>query len=330
MTKHVSHLLLFAFLLFFQTGLAKPKLYVAVLQTRSYTVGAPNPPSGLFRWEGDTTWTHLGWRGPRNNGVCPDPKDPQIIFLACGNGVFRSMDGGQNWRITTDHRVTEVQDVAVHPLSPNLVCGATAYGICRTTDQGETWLPADLQPKPTFVQTIEADYSVKNRFLTGGEGGIYESTDTGATWKHIAIADTAVLDLHQCRSNPQLWLAGTEGKGVFLSGDGGRSWRRAPGPPSKEDIYATAINPANPQWMAAAGYGTGVFLSTDGGRSWRQIKKGLPSLTIHALSFDPEVAGRLWVGTVGSGVLRTDDLGKNWQRLGLPGAEVWDLTFSEE
>jgi len=172
MTKHIIRLLLFTIFLLFQTGLAKSRLYVAVLQTRSYTVGAPNPPAGLFRWEGDTVWTHLGWRSPRLNGISTDPQNPKTMLLACGNGVFRTTDSGQNWRITTDHRVTEVQDIAVHPLSPNLVCGATAYGIWRTSDQGETWLSADLQPKPAFMQTITADCSIKDRFLAGGEGDL--------------------------------------------------------------------------------------------------------------------------------------------------------------
>ncbi len=66
-----------------------PTLYAAVVEAKTFIVGAANAPSGLHRFEGDTTWTHLGWATLRDFGVAADPHDPGTLYLAAGNGVLR-------------------------------------------------------------------------------------------------------------------------------------------------------------------------------------------------------------------------------------------------
>lgn len=309
--------------------LANPKqsIYVAVLQTQSYTVGAANPPTGLYRDEGDTTWTHLGWKNARNFGIAIDPANPNYMFLASGNGAMRSLDGGQNWKITTDWRVTEILDIVMDPQNTNQVYLASAYGIWRTSDQGETWIAANQGLKPAFVQTIAVDRSSPGRLFAGGEGGLFESVDGAQNWTNSGIENTIILDLAQSPSHPEIWIAGTEDNGVLLTRDNGKSWRSCAGEISSQTIYTVTIDPADPNRMAAGGFQTGVFISTNGGTAWSQHKKELSSTDIHALAFDLEKSSRIWAGTLGAGMYFSDDLGKTWKFAGLRGSDVWDMAI---
>ncbi|HEX9974841.1 MAG TPA: hypothetical protein VGD14_22495 [bacterium] len=302
-------------------------IYVAVLQTQSYTVGAANPPTGLYRYESDTTWTHLGWKNARNFGITVDPSNPNYLFLASGNGAMRSLDGGNHWKITTDWRVTEILDIVIAPQNTDQVYLASAYGVWRTTDRGETWIAANQGLKPTFVQTIAVDRSSPDRLLTGGEGGLFESVDGAKSWKKLETENTLILDLAQSPGSPENWIAGTEDKGVMLSHDSGKSWKFGSGKISSKTIYVVAFDPADPKRMAAGGFRTGVFISTDGGNTWSQHDKGLASSDIHALAFDLEKSNRIWAGTLSAGVFYSDDLGKTWNFAGLRGADVWDMVI---
>lgn len=320
-------LILFVFLNLPLNATPKQTIYVAVLQTQNYTVGAANPPSGFHRYEGDSMWTHMGWENVRNFGIAVDPTNLNYIFLACGNGAMRSVDGGHSWRITTDWRMTEVLDVSISPMNPDHIYIATAYGVWRTTDRGETWIAANDGLKPTFVQTIETDRSMNDRVIVGGEGGLYETTNGAEHWRQIGPGNVAVRDIHQCFTASNMWIAGTEEHGVLISDDEGKSWKLAKGKIANQTIYAVAIDPQNPQRMAAGGFQTGVFIGTDGGKRWTQHKKGLPVLDIHALAFDFEKPGRIWAGTLGAGVYFSDDFGKTWIYTGLKGADIWDMVI---
>ena len=300
---------------------AQPVLHVALLENRNYIVGADNAPSGLHRFEGDTTWTPLGWRNLRNFGV--DAAPDGTIYLAAGNGALRSLDAGASWRVTTGWEVTEVLDVDVDPHNPATIYIATAYGVWRTTDSGETWTQMnDGLSNPPFTQAIAVDRANPNRVLTGGEGGLYESTEGGKHWRQIT--EVPIREIQQHPADPGAWLVGTGGRGVMVSHDGGATWHFSQG--VTNTIYAVAADPFHPEHMAAAGFETGIFISTDSGKTWA-LADGMAGQSVHALLFDVNQQGRLWAGTLGAGVYYSDDLGQTWQYAGLDGTVVWDMTF---
>jgi len=312
----------------FQTNRAFPqKLYVSVLQTHNYVVGSNNAPSGLYRFESDTTWTHLGWENVRNFGLTADPKNNETIFLACGNGILRSTNEGETWKITTGWQVTEVLDVTIDPFNTKQIYAATAYGVWRTTDRGETWHSSSKGLNPKFVQTIEADRRAKYRVIVGGEKGLFVSDNRGEHWAPIIPVDVPIRDIHQNYKSPKIWLAGTEDHGLLISRDFGSTWQFAEGDISNETIYAVASDPNNPKNMVAGGFQTGVYVSANGGKKWKKHLDGLPVINIHALSFDPQKKLRIWAGTVGAGVYFSDNFGKTWNYAGLDGAEIWDMLF---
>jgi len=298
-------------------------LLAAVLETRNYVVGSANAPSGLYRHTA-AGWAHEGWRNARAAAVA---RDASAVFVASGNGVLRSRDGGTGWRVTTDWRVCEVLDVALDPFAPGRVVAATAHGLWHSPDGGETWeaLPAaGSHSNATFTPALALDARRPGRIVIGTEDGLFESSDDGRTWRAIGPR-VPIRALAQSAAAPGLWLAGTDGHGVLRSTDDGATWSAHAG---GSTAYAVAIDPTDPARLAAAGIGAGLWQSTDGGQHWSYQPLDLPALALHALAFDPDRAGRLWLGTVGEGVFVTDDLGATCRDAGLPEATVYALAFA--
>jgi photosystem II stability/assembly factor-like uncharacterized protein len=304
------------------------QLHVAVLQTNNFVVGPGALPSGFFAFEGDTTWSHMGWKKSRHNGISFNPNDPSIIFMACGNGVFRTLDGGQNWKIVTSWNITEIQDVTVDSQTPSTIHIATAYGLFRSTDNGDTWQDRNdgIPEMKRYSQTIHADYSKGGHVIAGGESGIFRTTNGGDTWGFVGPS-IPIRDVQQSRSNPEFWMAGTEDNGVYFSRDGGETWTQAGGSITNETIYTVAADPNNPDRIVAAGYQTGVYVTTDGGASWTKHTNGLPNLNFHGIIIDMDGSGRIWAGSVGNGVFYSDNDGNTWVYAGLKGSEIWDMEF---
>ena len=163
-------------------------LYAALNKSKGYVVGARLSASGLHRMDGDTTWTHLGWSNPRISGVTFDPATPQRRYLAAGNGVMVSQNAGQSWRIPTDWRVTEVQDVAAEA---GRAYAATAYGLWRSLDGGLTWAEANsgIPTMDRYTQDVEVDATRAGHVLAATDRGVYVSTDAAASWTRTSAPD---------------------------------------------------------------------------------------------------------------------------------------------
>jgi hypothetical protein len=115
-------------------------------------------------------------------------------------------------------------------------------------------------------------------------GGVWETVDAGRTWRPIfdRVPVGSIGALAVAPSNPKVIYAGTgeadmrsdiaQGKGVYASSDGGKTWRFA-GLGDSQQIGRIEVDPRDPSvvWVAALGhpYGPneqrGIFKSTDGG-----------------------------------------------------------------
>jgi photosystem II stability/assembly factor-like uncharacterized protein len=123
-----------------------------------------------------------------------------------------------------------------------------------------------------------------------------------------------------------------EGSGVYLSTDGGRSWRRT------LDTYAVAsveFSQSDPD-IAYAGNVDAVYRSQDGGLSWRQMTQageswwGPPGAAVGTpidFQVDPRNPDRLFVNAYGGGNFLSEDGGRTWSTAsaGYTGAQVRDV-----
>jgi len=131
---------------------------------------------------------------------------------------------------------------------------------------------------------------------------------------------------------PNLYYAGAAGGGVWVTQDGGLSWKAIFDKQSTASIGAIALAPSNPSliWVGTGESnprndvitGRGIFFSPDAGTTWNFM--GLMDVgQISNIVIDPRdpntvyvgVLGHLWGPNSGRGVFRTKDGGKNWQKV---------------
>jgi photosystem II stability/assembly factor-like uncharacterized protein len=132
------------------------------------------------------------------------------------------------------------------------------------------------------------------------------------------------------RSN--IYYAGAAGGGVFLTQDGGLSWKPIFEKQSTSSIGAIALAPSNPNlvWVGTGEKnirndvitGKGVYFSSDAGTTWRFM--GLRDAgQISNIAISPDdpntvfvaVLGHAWAPSADRGVFRTTDGGKTWQKV---------------
>jgi len=261
-------------------------------------------------------WRSIGpYRGGRVTAVAGIPGEPfTYYFGATGGGVWKTEDGGLNWKCISDgfFRTGSVGAIAVSEWDPNVV----------------------------YVGMGEAP--IRGNVSHGD--GMYKSTDAGKTWKHVGLSDTSQISRVRIHPrNPDIVYVAALGhvygpneeRGVFRTIDGGKSWERVLFRNTRTGAIDLALDPSNPRVLYAAlweagrtpysltsgGPGSGLFKSTDGGSSWTEISrnKGLPAGVLGKIgvAVSPVVSERVWaiVEAEDGGVFRSDDGGQSWQRV---------------
>jgi hypothetical protein len=79
-----------------------------------------------------------------------------------------------------------------------------------------------------------------------------------------------LLSHANCASQPERLLLGTA-NGVFLSLDGGKSFREVSLPVPSQQVVGVAFHPNEPDHFYAVLRSQGIFSSTDGGQLWTRI-----------------------------------------------------------
>ncbi len=305
-------------------------VYASVVAMRGFTVGAANPQTGLFyqRPSEDTTWQHTGSNNMRAFGLAVyTPARGQLIYIASGNGVHKTADGGKTWKIMTGWEITEAFWVRIDPKDPQTVYTATAYGIYKTSDGGATWKQMNTGLTSTFTSSVIVDQVNSNVLYCSTEDGAFSSTDGAQTWQKLALHVKNIRVIAQHPRDPQFLVVGTENNGIYISRNGGKVWTRSEAGLDHVTFYTIVFDPTHPETMYAGGYVTGVYKSVDGGRSWKRSQEGLTNLNIRSLAVDPANSDRVYAGAMWGGVFRSDNGGATWRQAGLSGAQVWTISI---
>ena len=311
-------------------ALAQPEsvLFTAAAFTKAQKNSSIPTDAGIFVHLPDKGWTPYGPKIQQVASASVDPSDPSRVYLACGNGIVRSIDGGKSWRMVTDWRVSDVTAIVIDPTNGQNIYAASGWGLVRSQDGGETWEGIDQGIDERFSKTIALDPKNPRRLLAGTAGGLFESTNRGNKWHRIkAVPAAHVLRLRHGNAKSGVWLAVTEGHSAWLSTNAGKSWQQAALDAGDANLYACAVDPTNADNLAIGGWEVGVFTSTDGGKSWQHRAAGLPSPNVLTLTYDPNDPGKLWAASFEEGTVWSKDAGATWQDGGLDGALTNDLGF---
>jgi photosystem II stability/assembly factor-like uncharacterized protein len=166
--------------------------------------------------------------------------------------------------------------------------------------------------------------------LAGGNGGgVYRTTDAGATWvsSSLGLNEALVAEVVSSPGAPGLAYAAAY-DGVYATSDGGQSWSRASGglPPSPVASlalrFAVSLQPGDEQTLFAGTLGSGLWTSVDGGEHWTAGGAGLDDDYVSALLVNPADATTLYAGTAHPNaspqrVFKSTDSGQTWSQTGL-------------
>jgi photosystem II stability/assembly factor-like uncharacterized protein len=301
-------------------------IYMSVPNSHKHRLGAmDNPTVGLFvSTDGGATWNHLGWRGYIRTFYTEAGSDG-TLWSACGNGVLRSTDAGQSWRITTGWQVTEVLKLKVDALRPAIAYAATAYGVFKTENGGETWQEKNHGFQKPFVSDIVIDRHQPTKLLAASEDGVYLSTNGGAHWRRVGAEGKGVRTIVQHPVVKDLFFAGTEDDGVFVSRDGGKRWTATNNGLQHLTVYSIACDRTNVNVLYIGTHGGGVYRCSDGGKSWKQKTEGLSNLVVHSIVVLPSNSSVLFAGTLNGGLFKSTDGGEHWSFNSQEEAQVWGL-----
>lgn len=160
-------------------------------------------------------------------------------------------------------------------------------------------------------------------YLGTTDSWLYESNDSGSTWHRLAKmpgSNAYVLDhiLVDPDSPATLyvaaWKADSQGGGLWISHDAGRSWKESMGLHG-QSIFAFAQAPSNAH-ILFAGTLQGIFRSEDSGATWTQISPP-GSHEIHeveSLAIDPNNPEVVYAGTWHL-PWKTADGGRTWHNI---------------
>jgi photosystem II stability/assembly factor-like uncharacterized protein len=283
--------------------------------------------------DGGTTWVEIlhGVGGATQilARVAVAPSDERVVYLTTrGDGVLRSEDGGTTWQSASRGLTNlRLQDIAVSPVSPDLVLAAGAIGgLFRTTDGGASWSAVEGLARATSMAFLPDG----PRLVVGdSQGRVATSADAGATWDavltlHEGDAITAMATGTTPDSADAVFAATASGR-LFRSDDGGKSFISPGDGLPDEEVRSLELSPdhARDATVWASTWHSGVFRSTDRGKTWEPMTDGLttdpqadavgvPQFRTLAAGIDGRGHHSLFVGGF-DGFFRYDDRHRMWE-----------------
>lgn len=259
-------------------------------QPMVYYVGAAS--GGVWKTkDGGLNWFPIfdGQEVHSIGAVAVAPSNPMVVYVgtgessirsnvSIGDGVYKSVDGGETWEHIGLKNSGRISRIIVHPDDPDKV----------------------------YVGALGHAYSPQR------DRGVYVSHDGGGSWQHTLFIDqnTGISDMVMDTDNPRVLFAGAwhlelktwkrisggPGSGVFKSTDGGMTWDRLEGnglPTRDVGKIALAMTPAAPDRLyALIETGDGVPYEgkeTDSGELWRSEDNGR---TFKLINSNRDLGGR--------------------------------------
>lgn len=218
------------------------------LETRSTS-------SGNWTFVGPTTMNYgsgLSIGIGRVDRIAFHPTDPDTYFVsAAEGGLWKTIDGGDNYICLTDHLpIIGASGIVVDYSNPNIIYLLSGNGDNNFMGTGD----------------LVSNFRYKHACI-----GVFKSTDGGKSWKVTGNLATPGLynayQIVQSPTNPNVLLVATS-RGIFRTSDGGNSWV----PTTMSGRFADVKFKPNSGSVAYAVGSPGTimqfFRSADGGISW--------------------------------------------------------------
>ncbi|MBI4917906.1 MAG: hypothetical protein HY825_18865 [Acidobacteria bacterium] len=247
------------------------------------------------------TWRSLGPDAAATTRLVVSPSQAGAVFLATGNGVFRSTDAGAHWA-SRGLQGSQVCDLATSPADPDLLVATVAQerqscqmvSVFRSVDGGATWTRPDPSATFAFGAALALDPTDPEIAWLAAESGLFRSADGGQTWHPLATVFWGTYPPRRVLPAPahegRLYATGGRAdRGVCRSEDFGDTWVCFPQglPESAWYLNDVAVDPTDDRHLLTA-TNDGVYASNDSGESWAMALGGPPAFeSFSAVAFAP-------------------------------------------
>lgn len=286
---------------------------------------------------GGKSWARYGARPTgwiRKLKFSPGYASDHTILFGTTDGLFKSVDAGQNW-IQSNTGITGSKLVSALAIAPDGTyftsfndgySSSTTNKVYKSSDGGATWQPpVNVGNMSTAYDiAVAPDYATSHRlYIAAYSNGVFTSIDGGNTWSNSVTALDPIyqstcyaLAISPAFASDHQLFVGSYDRGIARSSNGGTSWsstnkglRMFGGTILLSPAYATD------QTMFSLTSGSDKLLkSSDNGANWTSYPT-LPSnhTTLLSLLLSPTYATdtTLWVGGYG-GVYKSTDNGATW------------------
>ena len=242
------------------------------------------------------------------------------LFAAATSGIMTSTDNGGSWTFSPFSN-------GAYSFSSN---GSTIYlgsssKVFKSTDFGATWVDVSTGLGKGGIRALLYD---GNNLFAGtptDAAGMYRSTNGGMSWAAAAAGLPIGSDIRSLISFGGYLFAGTQGDGIYRSGDHGNTWAKTDINNSllAQQLVFTFCIKDNALFAGAA---NGIYKSADGGATFQRILNGFPTNT-NVTAYSLTVSSGNIIAAVGVSLSPTETLhaifyssdnGSTWHQANLP------------
>ncbi|HSB46336.1 MAG TPA: hypothetical protein VLD60_15090 [Nitrospira sp.] len=273
------------------------------------------------------------------------PKNPDIMYIATNDYIYKTRDGGQTWtNLSKGMSHSRVISMAIDPVYPATVyAGTKGDAVYKSHDGGQRWASMrsglDDATISSVVNQFLFDPTDNNHMFLATTMGVFETKNGGEHWtkrmegmKEVLMVVTLGMD----PTRPAVLYAGTSG-GVYKTVNEAGQWEKVNNGLVSPDIIKSSralnvssilVDPYEPDTVYAATL-AGFYKTTDGAKSWVRIGESLADQMIFAMVLDRTKKGVVYIAGR-DGVHRSDDGGATWKMMnnGLATTNVRSLAQS--
>lgn len=274
---------------------------------------------GVYKSEdGGKSWKNMGLKNSEHIGMITiDPNNSDIVYVAAygplwsaggDRGIYKTTDGGKTWKqvlsvsentgfneIHMDPRNSNVLYAAAHQRRRQVytyISGGPESNLYKSTDGGLTWniinngLPSgDKGRIGLSISPVNPDVIMAIVEASDGKGGVFKSTDRGASWSKMCGNATAGNYYQEIFCDPvdinkvyymDFW--------VMVSVDGGQSFSSIGEKHKHVDNHAIWIDPSDNTHLLV-GCDGGIYETYDNGANWN-FKANMPVSQFYKVAVD--------------------------------------------
>ncbi|MDY6873386.1 MAG: hypothetical protein SVR81_05395 [Chloroflexota bacterium] len=329
------------------TGLRSPYIYEIAIDPEnsdhilvsSYEKGVDESIDGGDNWHQTKGWPEYAVAysidyNPNDTSIVYAAIREQTIYDSNGHavwwpgGVWKSIDGGENWIDTTidnGFNGDYVYDLAIDPSNPNYIYTANhRTGVYKTTNAGGNWESIGGGLVHGDIRGVQVD-NVNNRLNAGiwdGYGYSYYVLPNGP-WVSVNWTNSRDLSVYEVQIDPNhpstTYL--TTASGVYRCENPSSGSACSLVAHSGDFVFDLAIDSSETH---SSGYSktlyTGlqhfaVHKSTDAGGDFSPIYNGIDANIVKSILVDPRHTDIQFISAISRGLFRTEDSAAHWSTL---------------